>query len=56
MPIAIVESKKNTKSLNHGIQQALDYGAILDVPFVFSSNGDGFYFNDKTAKGNIETE
>jgi len=57
IPIAIVEAKKNTFSLSHGIQQALDYGEILDVPFVYSSNGDGFYENDKTlSNGTIEQE
>jgi type I restriction enzyme R subunit len=39
------------------MQQALGYAAPLDIPFVFSSNGDGFLFHDKTAKsGPIETE
>ena len=40
-----------------GIQQALDYARILDIPCVFSSNGDGFLFHDRTATdSNIETE
>ncbi len=57
IPIAIVEAKDNKHSIKAGIQQGLDYAEILDIPFVFSSNGDGFLFHDKTqASGNIETE
>ncbi|MDD5241044.1 MAG: DEAD/DEAH box helicase family protein [Sulfuricella sp.] len=57
IPIAIIEAKDNNHSVSSGIQQALGYAETLDIPFVFSSNGDGFYFHDKTAKtGNIETE
>lgn len=57
IPIAIVEAKDNKHSIRAGIQQALDYAKILDIPFVFSSNGDGFLFHDKTQlSGNIETE
>ena len=55
--IAIIEAKDNRHSIGDGIQQALDYAESLDIPFVFSSNGDGFLFHDKTATdGNIETE
>lgn len=57
IPIAIIEAKDNNHSVRAGIQQALDYAQILDIPCVFSSNGDGFLFHDRTAKdGNIETE
>jgi type I restriction enzyme R subunit len=57
IPIAIVEAKDNKHSVRAGIQQALDYAKILDIPCVFSSNGDGFIFHDRTATdGNIETE
>ena len=57
VPIAIIEAKSNDKTLRSGIQQALGYANTLDIPFVFSSNGDGFYFHDKTATdGQIETE
>jgi type I restriction enzyme R subunit len=57
IPIAIIEAKDNNCSVSSGIQQALGYAVTLDIPFVFSSNGDGFYFHDRTAKtGNIETE
>ena len=57
IPIAIVEAKDNKHTIGAGLQQALDYSRILDIPFVFSSNGDGFKFHDKTATGgNIETD
>ena len=57
VPIAIVEAKTNSHTLKSGIQQALGYANTLDIPFVFSSNGDGFYFHDKTAiDGQIEKE
>ena len=57
IPIAIIEAKDNNHSVRAGIQQALDYAQILDIPCVFSSNGDGFHFHDRTATdGNIETE
>jgi len=49
IPIAIIEAKDNKHSVRAGIQQALDYGRILDIPCVFSSNGDGFLFHDRTA-------
>jgi type I restriction enzyme R subunit len=57
IPIAVIEAKDNNHSVRSGIQQALDYAEILDIPCVFSSNGDGFLFHDRTATdGNIETE
>jgi len=57
IPIAIIEAKDNKHSVRAGIQQALDYAQILDIPCVFSSNGDGFLFHDRTGTdGNIETE
>ena len=57
IPIAIIEAKDNKHSVRAGIQQALDYARILDIPCVFSSNGDGFLFHDRTTTdGNIETE
>lgn len=57
IPVAIVEAKDNNHSVRAGIQQALDYARILDIPCVFSSNGDGFLFHDRTATDeNIETE
>jgi type I restriction enzyme R subunit len=51
-PIAVIEAKDNTHSVGHGMQQALDYAEALDVPFVFSSNGDGFIFHDRTGLSN----
>jgi type I restriction enzyme R subunit len=57
IPIAIIEAKDNNHSVRAGIQQALDYARILDIPCVFSSNGDGFLFHDRTATdGEIENE
>jgi type I restriction enzyme, R subunit len=48
IPIALIEAKDNNHSVGDGMQQGLDYGATLDIPFVFSSNGDGFVFHDRT--------
>ncbi len=45
-PIAIIEAKDNNHSVSYGIQQAITYGKMLDVPFVYSSNGDAFYEHD----------
>ncbi|HBC85954.1 MAG TPA: restriction endonuclease [Lentisphaeria bacterium] len=56
IPIAIIEAKDNTNGVGDGLQQALDYSEMLDVPFVFSSNGDAFMFHDKTASGNVEIQ
>ena len=57
IPIAVIEAKDNKHSVDAGIQQALDYAEILDIPFVFSSNGDAFLFHDRTVtSGDIETE
>lgn len=47
-PIALIEAKDNNHSVGSGMQQALAYAETLDVPFVFSSNGDGFLFHDRT--------
>ena len=55
IPIAVIEAKDNAHSVGDGLQQALDYATTLDVPFVFSSNGDGFVFHDRTGIA-IETE
>lgn len=56
IPIAIIEAKDNYHTVGAGLQQALEYARILDIPCVFSSNGDGFVFHNRTAKGtNIET-
>lgn len=48
IPLALIEAKDATHSVGDGMQQALDYAATLDVPFVFSSNGEGFVFHDRT--------
>jgi type I restriction enzyme R subunit len=47
-PLAIIEAKRNTLPIAAGMQQGLGYAGLLEVPFVFSSNGDGFIFHDKT--------
>jgi len=53
---AVIEAKDNKHSVRAGLQQALDYAEVLDIPFVFSSNGDGFIFHDKTVTDStIET-
>ena len=49
LPIAIVEAKDNNHTVRDGIQQAIDYGEITDIPFVYSSNGDAFVEHDRTA-------
>ena len=46
LPLAIVEAKDNTQSLGAGMQQGIEYAECLDVPFVYSSNGDGFLEHD----------
>jgi type I restriction enzyme R subunit len=57
IPVAIIEAKKNTLTMNAGIQQGIDYSLILDIPVVYSSNGDGFYEHDRTLyTGEIERE
>lgn len=57
IPLAIVEAKDNNHTVRDGIQQALAYAEMIDVPFAFSSNGDGFVWHDKTAQdGVIERE
>jgi type I restriction enzyme, R subunit len=48
IPLAVIEAKDNNHSVGAGMQQALEYSDILDVPFVFSSNGDAFLFHDRT--------
>src|SRR5665811_1155152 len=50
IPIAIIEAKDNNHAVGDGMQQALDYAATLNIPFVFSSNGDGFVFHDRTGQ------
>ncbi|MCG5515664.1 MULTISPECIES: EcoAI/FtnUII family type I restriction enzme subunit R [unclassified Ectothiorhodospira] len=50
-PIAVIEAKDNKHGLGDGMQQALAYADALDVPFVFTSNGDGFLCHDRTGLG-----
>ena len=45
-PIAIIEAKDNKHSISHGLQQAMTYAKMLDLPFAYSSNGDGFAEHD----------
>jgi len=57
IPIALIEAKDNNYPVGGGMQQAIKYAATLDIPFVFSSNGDAFLFHDGTGQGSqIETE
>jgi type I restriction enzyme, R subunit len=61
LPIAVIEAKDNNhsvgdgmqQSLGYGMQQSLGYGELLQVPFVFSSNGDRFLFHNKIATDGI---
>ena len=48
IPIAIIEAKDNSHSVGAGMQQALNYAETLEIPFVFSSNGDAFLMHDRT--------
>ena len=48
IPVALIEAKDNTHAVGDGTQQALNYAETLNIPFVFSSNGDGFVFHDRT--------
>ena len=51
IPLAVVEAKDNNCAIGDGMQQALGYAETLQLPFVFSSNGDGFVFHDRTLTG-----
>jgi type I restriction enzyme R subunit len=55
MPLAVIEAKANKHEMGKGMQQGLDYARLLEVPFVFASNGDGFIFHDKTNPAQLET-
>lgn len=56
-PIALIEAKDNKHSVGDGMQQALNYAESLEIPFVFSSNGDAFLEHDKTVdQGTSEKE
>lgn len=57
IPIAVIEAKDNKHRVGDGMQQGLEYGEMLDVPFIYSSNGDGFLEHDNmAASGKIERE
>ena len=57
IPIAVIEAKRNTYGVGDGMQQALSYAEMLDVPFVYSSNGDAFLQHDRTqTSGLLEQE
>ena len=51
IPLAVVEAKDNNHAVGAGMQQALEYAEILDLPFAYSSNGDGFLEHDRTGAG-----
>src|SRR5580658_3181941 len=55
IPLALIEAKDNYHSVGDGMQQALEYAATLNIPFVFSTNGDAFVFHDRTGTS-TETE
>jgi type I restriction enzyme R subunit len=52
-PLAVIEAKDNNHSVGSGMQQGLEYAKTLDVPFVFSTNGDGFLFHDRLATAGV---
>lgn len=56
VPVAVVEAKDNNSTISHGLQQALGYADILEVPCAFSSNGDGFASHNKTAAPGVDIE
>ncbi|MCS0352241.1 DEAD/DEAH box helicase family protein [Vibrio ordalii] len=56
MPLAVVEAKAHKHEIGKGMQQGIDYASLLEVPFVFASNGDGFIFRDLTNSAQLETE
>ncbi len=50
LPLAIIEAKDNKHPVGGGMQQALEYAEALDIPFVYSSNGDAFLEHDRLTK------
>ncbi|MEZ8807946.1 EcoAI/FtnUII family type I restriction enzme subunit R [Vibrio atlanticus] len=56
MPLAVIEAKANKHEVGKGMQQGMVYAGLLEVPFVFASNGDGFIFRDLTNPTQLETE
>jgi type I restriction enzyme R subunit len=55
VPIAVIEAKDNNHAIGDGMQQALEYAEILDVPFAYSSNGDAFLEHDRTVTSGTVT-
>lgn len=51
IPIAVIEAKDNNHRVGAGMQQALEYAEVLDLPFAYSSNGDAFLEHDRTGAG-----
>jgi len=45
-PLAIIEAKDESFPVGAGMQQALEYAQILDIPFAYASNGHGFIEHD----------
>lgn len=56
LPLAVIEAKDNKHTVGHGMQQAVAYGDLLDVPFVYSSNGDAFLERDVTGSGGVQEQ
>lgn len=54
LPIAVIEAKDNAHSVSAGLEQALDYAQTLDVPFVYSTNGDAFVEHDRLTGAETE--
>ncbi len=55
LPIAVIEAKDNTHSVGAGMQQALEYAEILDIPFAYSTNGNAFLEHDRTKTSGLVT-
>jgi type I restriction enzyme R subunit len=55
LPLAVIEAKDNAHAVGAGMQQALEYAEILDIPFAYSSNGDAFLEHDRTATAGTVT-
>lgn len=57
VPLAVIEAKDNNHGVSAGMQQAIATGELIDVPFIFSSNGDAFMMSDRTiTEGQRERE
>jgi type I restriction enzyme, R subunit len=55
LPIALIEAKDNNHSVGDGMQQGLEYAETLEIPFVFSSNGDGFIVSSLDLNPRLQT-